>query len=263
MKLEIFGISDKGCVRDHNEDMVLIGNEIFRDDIKQTVVNLKEKNAKFFAAVADGMGGHNAGEVASEIVLQRMRENVNTLKENLAEKELSEKVSEWVKTIHSEILNEGNKDIEKHGMGSTLIGALFYNGISYFMNVGDSRLYRFRSGIIKQMSRDHSMREATGNEDVASNLIYNSFGGGEKIFVDFEQIGGKLIDNDVLLLCSDGLSDMLTDDEIENILSKEDALKDLMNEAKDKGGEDNISIVLIKINLNDIADTKKQEKKAD
>jgi len=250
MKLEISGISDEGCVRDHNEDMVLIGDDIFRDGSKKTVINASEENWKYFVAVADGMGGHNAGEVASEIVLQKMKQKVNALEMNLSEKALSEKISDWAKEIHLEILNEGDKDDSKRGMGSTLIGVLFYNESAFLMNVGDSRLYRFRRGNLMQMSKDHSLREMTKNQNVASNIIVNSFGAGEKIFVDFERVGGKLIDNDVFLLCSDGLSDMLTDDEIESILSKEDSLDNLVEEAKNKGGEDNISIVLINMHLN-------------
>ena len=254
MKLEISGISDKGCVRDHNEDMVLIGDDIFRDDNRRTVVNVSGENGKYFIAIADGMGGHNAGEVASEIVLQKIAEKITTLELGLTVKELSDRISEWTREIHQYILNEGNKNIEKKGMGSTLIGVLFYNGMAYYMNVGDSRLYRFRRGNLMQISRDHSLREMSGDNNVASNIIVNSFGGGEKIFVDFVPVGGKLLNGDILLLCSDGLSDMLTDDEIESILSKEDPLDNLVEEAKNKGGEDNISIVLVKMHLNSEAE---------
>jgi len=247
MQLKILAVCDKGCVRDHNEDMVLICDYIFKNESKQVTVDLNKENSKYFIAVADGMGGHNAGEVASEIVLQKMSEKINELEINLIEKELSDRISEWTKEIHLYILNEGNIDIAKRGMGSTLIGVLFYNGMAYYMNVGDSRLYRFRRGNLMQISRDHSLREMTGDEDVASNIIVNSFGGGENIFVDFAPVGGKLLDEDILLLCSDGLSDMLTDDEIENILNEENRFNNLLTEAKNKGGEDNISIIILNI----------------
>jgi len=250
MILEISGISDKGCVRDHNEDMVLIGDDIFRDDSRHVVINTSGENWKYFVAVADGMGGHNAGEVASEMVLREMKRKINTLEANLSEKALSEKIHNWVKEIHLKILNEGAKDSSKKGMGTTLIGVLFYNENAFLINVGDSRLYRFRGGNLMQMSKDHSLREMAKSQNIASNIILNSFGGGEKIFVDFERVGGKLIDNDILLLCSDGLSDMLTDDEIESILGKEDPIHKLVEGAKNKGGEDNISAVLVKIHLN-------------
>jgi len=246
MQLRIIAVSDKGCVREHNEDMILIGKDIFRDGCKEVSVDLNSENKKFFVAVADGMGGHNAGEVASEIVLRKMNEKINGLEMNLTEEDLSLKISEWVKEIHSDILNEGNKDINKKGMGSTLIGALFYNNKIYYLNVGDSRLYRLRNGFLMQISKDHSLREITGNKDIASNIIINSFGSGEKIFVDFASVGSKIFNDDTLLLCSDGLSDELNDEEIEETLeNKENVVDELLKKAKNKGGKDNISIILL------------------
>ena len=246
MQLKIIAVSDKGCVQERNEDMILISNDIFRDGCKEILIDLNNENKKFFVAVADGMGGHNAGKVASEMVLRNMNEKINGLEMNLTEKDLSLKISEWVKEIHLDILNEGNKDINKKGMGSTLIGALFYNNKIYYLNVGDSRLYRLRNGYLMQISKDHSLREITGNKDIASNIIINSFGGGEKIFVDFASIGSKIFNDDILLLCSDGLSDELNDEEIEETLgNKENAVDELLKKAKNKGGKDNISIILV------------------
>lgn len=246
MQLKIIAVSDKGCVREHNEDMILIGNDIFRDDRKKILIDLNNENKIFFIAVADGMGGHNAGEVVSEMVLRKIDEKINSLEMNLTEKDLSSKISEWVKEIHSGILHEGNKDIDKRGMGSTLIGALFYNTKIYYLNVGDSRIYRLRNGYLMQISKDHSLRETIGNKDIASNIIINSFGGGEKIFVDFASAGSKIFNDDALLLCSDGLSDELTDEEIEETLeNKKNAVDELLKKAKNKGGKDNISIILV------------------
>lgn len=246
MQLKITAVSDKGCVREHNEDMILIGNDIFRDGRKEILIDLNEENKIFFVAIADGMGGHNAGEVASEMVLRKINRKIINLETGLTEKELNLKISEWVKEIHANILLEGNKDIDKKGMGSTLIGALFYNNKIYFLNVGDSRLYRLRNGFLMQISRDHSLREIMGNEDIASNIITNSFGGDEKIFVDFDSAGSKIFNEDAFLLCSDGLSDELNDEEIEETLEdKKNAVDELLKKTKNKGGKDNISIILV------------------
>jgi len=207
---------------------------------------LNSENKKYFVAVADGMGGHNAGEIASEMVIRKISQKINSLEMDLTEKDLSLKISEWVKEIHLDILNKGNEGINKKGMGSTLIGALFYNNKIYYLNVGDSRLYRLRNGYLMQISRDHSLKEMVGNKDIASNIIMNSFGGGEKIFIDFAPVGSKIFNDDVLLLCSDGLSNELSDDEIEEILgNKENTVDVLLNKAKSKGGNDNISIILL------------------
>ena len=249
MKLQIFGISDKGCVREHNEDMVIIGESIFRDDTKEIAVELDENNNIFFVAIADGMGGHNKGEVASELVLTKMSEKIKTLSSGLEEAELKIKITEWAKEIHEYIETEGNKDISYKGMGTTLIGVIFYNNKVYYINAGDSRLYRYRRGYLTKISRDHSLREVTGNENIDSHILLNSFGGGKKVEIDFEPVGGKIVNDDNFLLCSDGLTDMLNDDEIEEIIGKENAVFNLVEQAKQKGGKDNISIVLLNISV--------------
>jgi len=117
------------------------------------------------------------------------------------------------------------------------------------MNAGDSRLYRFRRGNLMQISKDHSLREATGNKNIASNILINSLGAGKDVFVDFDSVGGKILNEDILLLCSDGLSGMLTDEEMEQILNeeKENSVPKLLMEAKNKGGNDNISIIIASI----------------
>jgi len=250
MQLKIYVVCDRGCVREHNEDTILIGNKIFRDGKMELAVNLN-KNKKFFVAIADGLGGHNAGEVASEIVLRKMAETIEILEFNLSEKELFDKISEQAKETHAYILEEGNRDPNKKGMGSTLISLLLYNNKVYYLNVGDSRLYRFRNGNLRQISKDHSLSEVTSNLNIPSNIIINSFGGGEKIFIDFAPAGGKMFSDDIFLLCSDGLSDMLTDDEIEHILNTEkgNPVGKFLTEANNKGGKDNISIMLLNIHI--------------
>ncbi len=249
MQIKISAISDTGCVRERNEDMVLVGEHLFRDDGFQTIVDLNEEGGKYLVAIADGMGGHNAGEVASEMVLQKMVEKINSLETNLTEAELSCWISKWTKDIHLAILTEGQKDIERKGMGTTFIGLLFYEGNLYYVNVGDSRLYRFRGGMLMQISRDHSLRELTNNPEISSNIITNSFGGDEKIFVNFEVASKKILAGDIFLLCSDGLSDMINDERIERILSNEgnNLIKELLSKAKENGGKDNISIILVSI----------------
>lgn len=133
------------------------------------------------------------------------------------------------------------------GMGTTFIGMFSYEGRVYMMNIGDSRLYRYRSGILKQLSADHSMRELTGDESAPSNMIYNSLGAGTSAFADFIELTGQLLDEDLFLLCSDGLSDMFTDDQIEELLQYTPTAVHLIEAAKAAGGRDNISVVLLQV----------------
>ncbi len=248
MKMYILAVSDAGCVRDNNEDMVLVGDYIFRNDSYSITVDPAQTGSRFLVAVSDGMGGHRAGEVASEKVLCQMVESIENLDSDLPEEVLFDSIRECAERIHAGLIGESDTDAGK-SMGATLIGLLFYNDTAYCLNAGDSRLYRFRNGFLKQLSEDHTMSEATGRSDIDSSILINSFGGGEDVFLDCSSAGGRLLEDDIFLLCSDGLSDMLTDEQIEQILISQpgNSLDRLLNAAKEKGGEDNISIVLVKV----------------
>ena len=149
--------------------------------------------------------------------------------------------------IHQKVFQDGMADAAKRGMGSTLVSLLYYESRLIFINAGDSRLYRFRNGTLMQISHDHSLRNLTVNSEVTSHVITNSFGGGTAFYVDVEPAGRKLLDGDVFLLCSDGVSDMLNDEEIEEVLAKDGFEDALLDASKDKGGKDNISYVLVEV----------------
>ena len=247
MELHIQALTDTGRVRDHNEDRVLLGDNILDEGSQGVEVTLRH-TTPYLVAIADGMGGHNAGEVASEMVLILMSQRLRSLEPGLTDNELAKAVESWAIEVHSRVLEEGERLPERKGMGTTLVGVLFYNGLAYYLNAGDSRLYRLRDGYLAQITRDHSLRELAGHDNAPSNIIVNSFGGGAEIFVDFAPVGKKLFDGDVLLLCSDGLSDMLGDDEIEGIMNtSETPVSALAAEANNRGGKDNISVLIIRI----------------
>lgn len=247
MRLHIQAITDTGRVREHNEDRFLLGDDILGEGSQEVKVTL-QNTTPYLVAVADGMGGHNAGEVASEMVLLLMREKIRSLRPGLTDNELASAVESWAVEVHSRVLEEGERLPERKGMGTTLVGVLFYNSLAYYLNAGDSRLYRLRDGYLAQITRDHSLRELAGRDHAPSNIIVNSFGGGADVFIDFAPVSKTLFDGDVLLLCSDGLSDMLGDDEIETIMNtSEEPLLALAAEANNRGGKDNISVVIIRI----------------
>lgn len=248
MKLIINAISEIGNVRTNNEDMILIGNELLRDTSNNYEFDFDSSEYPFLIAVADGMGGHKGGEYASEIVLTEMNKAVRALTNDWPITELKSYFKEKITAIHSKLLDEGSKNTDKIGMGSTFVGILFFQDSYFLLNVGDSRLYRFREGILTQFSRDHSLSEMTNNPDAPKNIIVNSFGAGEKIFFDFEDISTRILYKDILLLCSDGLSGELADEEIETILSQPQSIENLLKQAMDHGGKDNISIIACEIN---------------
>ncbi|CAN1557245.1 PTC1 Serine/threonine protein phosphatase [Flavobacteriaceae bacterium] len=245
MKLIINTISDIGNVRQNNEDMILVGNEFLRDASKSYEFDFESSEHPFLIAIADGMGGHKGGAYASEIVLTEMNKVIRDLKGELSNADLKDFLNERITAIHTKLLDEGAKDVEKTGMGSTFVGILFFQNSIFLINIGDSRLYRFREGILTQLSRDHSLSEMTNNPDAPKNIIVNSFGAGQKIFFDFEDISQRILHNDKILLCSDGLNSELTDDEIESLISDAPDPIRLVDAAKNKEGKDNVSVIII------------------
>ena len=255
MKLSLCAVSDKGCVRANNEDALLVGNEIIRDCSRSCTICLKETSSPCVFAVADGMGGANAGEVASMMVLEQLRNSMRQLPSALPEILLLDHMASVCRQIHTKILETGNGDTAKQGMGTTLTGLLWYEGQLYQLHAGDSRLYRYRSGILAQLSQDHSLRQTSGSNAIASNIIVNSFGGGESFYIDLKTAGGRQLTGDLYLLCSDGLSDMLDDEMIEQALAVPGFEEALLFNAKERGGLDNISYLIIQV----LADEDSQE----
>ena len=247
MKLRISAVCNIGCVRQNNEDMVLIDKKLIRDDTIQGAIEFSEGCNLYIVAVADGMGGQNAGEYASQMVLEQLNEKIHALPSNLGEDILTSQISVICNDTHKLILSASKQDTSKTGMGTTLVALLLYNDKFFVINVGDSRLYRFRNGNLMQLSQDHSLRNLSNNPDTPSNIIVNSFGGGNSFFIDFMPAGKKYLARDLFLLCSDGLSDMICDDEIEEILSQENPELNLLEQAKNNGGNDNISYVIVDI----------------
>lgn len=238
--------SDIGCVRANNEDMILFAGEYFRDNSAKQIVELSD-SVRFAAVVADGMGGHKGGEIASEIALRLFDDFLLDLSDGLDESGINLSLKEWTEKTHNIILHRSYELPEQEGMGTTFCGLLFYGEMVFALNIGDSRLYRFRGGILKQLTTDHSIRQLTGDLSQGSNQIYNSLGAGESAFIDIKNLSGQLLEEDLYLICSDGLSDMVADEEIEQILTENPSAETLIATAKNAGGKDNVSVILLKI----------------
>ena len=251
MKLKVSAVSDLGCVRSNNEDMILVVDQLIRDSSGEIECTTGTRN--FWIAVADGMGGHNAGEVASEFVLREMAAFVETIPANLNAEDLKNVMNALVKDIHAQLNQMGVTQQAAKGLGTTFCGLLFYQEEVYSINIGDSRLYRFRGNCLAQLTHDHTLRNLMNDPSIPANQIANSFGGGsEKIFIDFENLTDRLFPNDIFLLCTDGLSGDLSDEEIETAIEQKVSCSELVSQAKAKGGRDNISCTMITINAKEL-----------
>lgn len=250
--LEFAAKTDTGLVRSQNEDAIAISP------------------VHGFALLADGMGGYNAGEVASRIAIGVTK---NTLEEGFARmqphpvdafrqrnKQRHQLVVEAIQRANIAILDAAREEPEYKGMGTTLVAAVFRGERLTIAHVGDSRAYRFRQGEIQQITRDHSFLQEqidAGLIDAESarfsqnkNLVTRAVGVAAAMEVEIHDHQTKA--GDIYLLCSDGLSDLLATQEISEILvsnqqSLEAACEALVHRANDNGGFDNISVVLVRV----------------
>ena len=201
--------------------------------------------------VADGMGGHRAGDFASRFTVEVLAEEVQNCKETHPETILGNSIQ----AANERLLEEAEKDNRLEGMGTTLVAATILDHVLYFANVGDSRLYLINKEI-RQLSKDHSMveemvrlgglteEEAKHHPD--KNIITRAIGVKQKVEPDFFEY--RLKGGDIILMCSDGLTNMVDDDEIFQIVKSArdivEAVESLIQRANENGGSDNIGVVL-------------------
>ena len=237
--------SKVGCVRSQNEDMVLVGSHFVRNDGFDTRVSLTN-NDRYIVAVADGMGGHNRGDVASSDALHNLQFFYHDLPTGLTPSSINEMLVGWLDSINNIIASKGRSDEQYKGMGTTLVGLAFYEGEFYSLNCGDSRLYRFRDGELTQLTSDHSLSNMLGSSK-HSNIITNCIRGGcSSSFMDIVMITQDVKEGDVYLLCTDGLTDMLPDHAITTLLEKGSDANALCDAAVAAGGLDNVSCCVMK-----------------
>jgi len=159
----------------------------------------------------------------------------------------NEMIVDWLESINNFIASKGRADEQFKGMGTTLVALAYYEGEFYSMNCGDSRLYRLREGHLEQLTTDHSLSNLLGTEKRTS-VITNCIGGGcTSSYIDIVKMTTDIMLGDCYLLCSDGLSDMLKDENISAILSEGGEANELCEAAIAHGGLDNVSCCVIKI----------------
>lgn len=252
-RLHLAGLTDTGQVRKLNEDNLLVSDKLP------------------LCVVADGMGGHAAGEVASQIAVQTIERHFQGAQQEAPPTWpyraslidlISSRMAVAVKLANSRIFEESAADAAKKGMGCTVDAAFFSRGRCYIGHVGDSRAYRFRKGRLDLLTSDHSLlndykqaRDMSKEEIEAfphKNVVVRALGLAERVKVDI--LVDVYEDGDIYLLCSDGLTDMIDDDAVASLIeaNRDDldaAAANLVRAANEAGGKDNISAVLARVEL--------------
>jgi serine/threonine protein phosphatase PrpC len=247
MKLEVSSLTDIGKVRPNNEDAV--------GRFEPKTPNEQVATGWLFV-VADGMGGHRGGEIASKIAVDGTQSSYRAdLNEDRAAA-----LKSAVEHANRLILNESASDEALMGMGTTCTAMAVHESYAYFVHVGDSRAYVLRDGELVQITQDHSLvgemvrSGILSDEDARNhpkrNVITRSLGIQEIINLDTPFSPFELKKDDVFLLCSDGLTSLVNDEEIGGVLSEnkpDDACRKLVDAANQEGGRDNITVVVVKI----------------
>jgi len=245
MRLNISASSRVGCVRKNNEDMILVGEWFIRNG-KMSAHEDTLAADRFLLAVADGMGGHNSGEVASSDVLHNFQFFFSDLPIGLSISDFNEAIYEWLSSINYIIDSKGQSDERYNKMGTTLVSLAYYGGEFFWMNCGDSRIYRYHAGKLTQLSTDHSLNTLLGG--VRSSVITNCIGGGCKSsYIDIVDCTADVLPGDAFLLCSDGLTDLLSDEKIEKCMAEGFDADSLCRDAEFAGGHDNVSVIVARV----------------
>lgn len=244
MRLRIEAICHKGMVRDNNEDALAVGGMFLRDGDISPITLSTSDDGFFYLLVADGMGGHEKGEEASQFALDEIQEQLSL--HQVQPDTFEDDIREAARYISFKLNRSASEQGQVHPMGCTLTGVIWHYGKTWLVNAGDSRTYRFRDGMLRQLTTDETERGITGDPN-ASKLLLNCLGGGAEGRLAVQDLEGKLLEGDLLLVCSDGLCDMVSDEEIESALNGGATAADLLRMACEAGGVDNISIILAQV----------------
>jgi Serine/threonine protein phosphatase len=239
--MKSFYLTDAGKVRNHNEDSVII---------------VKNQSGDMLMAVADGMGGHSAGEIASSITISHLSKCFNESFCNMEKVKAVNWLREMAADINELIFSYVDDHPESKGMGTTLVVALVTKDYVLFGNIGDSSGFVMKENKIHKVTYDHTLvnlllkagelTEEEAKDHPKKNVLMKALGANNPIDIDIFDCD---MDIDSLLLCSDGLTTMLDNDQIEKVLVDESDIEDkvikLIRKSNNRGGMDNISIAYI------------------
>lgn len=237
--MKYYSITDIGKVRKNNEDSFL---------------NYENADFSLFI-VADGIGGHNAGEIASSMAVEIIRDYII---EHFDKDNVFDTISEAIQLANKKVLEKSNQQEQSKGMGTTVVLAVVVESIMYFANVGDSRLYLFRSEKLQQITKDHSYVQALLDSGAISieeakfyprNQITSAVGTSEDYELNIDRIEIKV--GDYILLVTDGLTDLIDDEDIYDVVKNNYGIQEtceiLQYMANSTGGYDNITITFAKM----------------
>lgn len=246
--IDIYGQTDVGSVRDHNEDAIITNSDLG------------------LCVLADGMGGHKGGEMASAITISTVFDTLSEKLQHIKPGQTdinsgysleSEAAHDAVALANQNVHTSSTENEKYRGMGTTVVVLLFYDNRFTVVHVGDSRLYRLRNGVLEGITRDHSLMQELidrgfytpeqARTSMNKNLVTRAIGIEDTVQIDITEDIAMV--DDIYMMCSDGVTDMIDDDLIQSTMINcgTDLTKmtqELIREANEHGGKDNISVIV-------------------
>ncbi|TGK23062.1 serine/threonine-protein phosphatase [Leptospira yasudae] len=252
MIINYFGITEKGNFRSHNEDSMYVSGEIVAGSVSGSFSSAGIRDsaaAPLILALADGMGGHISGEIASRMTLEKLAWTERAI-QPLEELPRAGWQNLFRKINHE--INDHAKATGRLGMGTTLVGALFGRRKVLVFNMGDSRAYHLSAQGVHKITVDHSFSDTVKGHPMPRSYITSCIGGGTTdLQMDLFDITGSLNEGDRILLCTDGLTDVIKIDDLEEILrnatNAKEACSHLSEEANLRMTKDNTSVIVIEV----------------
>lgn len=239
--MKTFYLTDAGCVRDHNEDSVII---------------VKNMEGVHLMAVADGMGGHSAGEVASSITISHLGKHFNETFFNMTKEDAIKWLRDTVTEINGLIFHYVKEHPESKGMGTTLVCSIVAHDYILFGNIGDSSGFVVKDKELHKVTYDHTLvnllvsagelTKEEAKDHPKKNVLMKALGANDPIDIDIFDCSTEI---EGIMLCSDGLTNMLTREQIEEVLNEDVEIEDkvikLIRKSNNRGGIDNISVAYL------------------
>ena len=263
--VDFFAITDVGLVRKQNEDQYLIADlQIGARSLERRHDQWRLGGRGLLFAVCDGMGGAAAGEVASQMAVDTMFDELSTIEPGMTPMDFGAEIDHSIGLANQRIHQLACEDSSKKGMGTTVSAGAIYADQLFLAQVGDSRAYLFRQGKLHRVTKDQSLLErlleegAITEEHAANftgkNVILQALGPSEQVLVDMKFI--TLREDDLVLLCSDGLHGVVSDERLEECLGKAASLEQaghvLIKEAHNNGAPDNVTVIVFRVSGQDL-----------
>lgn len=278
VRTEVYALSDQGHVRDANEDSFAVFRmgrfmERVTSSVSEAELPSRYEESGHLMIVADGLGGHEAGDVASrtalitalQLIYRSPRWALKLDDPHTRDSEIREmqaRARGYLRQVHAELRQQAAGDARLAGMGTTFTGAYGVGADLFVIHVGDSKAYLFRSGSLQKITRDHTVAQEYADQGMIAqeevekhrmhHVLTRAVGGpDDDLEGDMHHVG--IYHNDRLLLCSDGLTDMAREEEIADLLARnlrsEDACRALVALALERGGRDNVTVLVARFTL--------------